>query len=222
MQHGDFAARLNKACDEMKAIVPSAGEGRGVVLSKKLKVSPEAVRKWLSGESRPRVSKMVDLATFLKCDVAWLSLGVDPEMRPADKRFYEKQVEGVTYFALGIAMIEGASCAKPDPFDPRKDFVDFMMIKGGVQAAIRTSLGREIKPNTYEFLVPHEYEQVSNVGFVWHNASRVHMLDLKREMIGEHKETKAGGYVVEVVNKNGVYTTGRDEWPRIKQLGELL
>ena len=45
----DFAKRLTQACDE-SPIVPEHGRGRQVYLAKKLKVTQEAVRKWLVGE----------------------------------------------------------------------------------------------------------------------------------------------------------------------------
>lgn len=221
MKDLEFAARLTKACDMHKAVIPAYGLGRQTVIAHHLKASQEAVRKWFTGESRPRVKTMDKLARFVNADPAWLALGIEPDMRPQDKRFFGKQTEGVVYLALGMAMIEGATCAKPDSSDPRKEFVDYYMIKDGTQVAIRTSLGRETDDGSYEFLIPHEYEQVRNIGFVHHNSSRIHMIDLDKELIDKHKEKKGGGYAVSVKSKNGKYVSEHDEWPRLNHFGEL-
>ena len=175
----EFADRLTKACDDMPKLVPPHGEGRLVVLAQKLKVSQEAARKWLSGDARPRVRKLQELAAFLHIDPAWLALGVEPDIRPQDLRFFHRQTEGVVYLALGLAMIEGAQCAPPDEADPRKAFIDFNLIQDGSMAAVRTSLGLK-RDGYFDFVVPHEYAQVRNVGFVWNMARSTYtMLDLR-------------------------------------------
>jgi hypothetical protein len=222
MQDIDFAARLKKACDDNQSVIPPYGLGRQVVIARKLKVSQEAVRKWFSGESRPRVKLMAALAQFLGVDQAWLALGIEPDMKPEDKRFYSRRTEGVVYLALGMSMLDGASCAKPSDTDPRKGFVDYYMILNGEQVAVHTTLGREIDEGKYEFLLPHEYAQVRNVGFVGSSSTRIHMLDLATELINKHKEKKGGGYAVTMKAKSGVYSTGQDKWPRLNSLGELV
>ncbi|EGR9008933.1 MULTISPECIES: S24 family peptidase [Vibrio] len=67
----DFSRRLAQACS-------NAGieeHGRGVILAKKLGVTPKAVSKWLNAESMPRADKMGDLAKFLNVSVYWLQYG---------------------------------------------------------------------------------------------------------------------------------------------------
>jgi hypothetical protein len=49
----DFYRRLKKICDE-SAMIPPYGHGRQVHIATKLKVSQEAVRKWFTGDARPR------------------------------------------------------------------------------------------------------------------------------------------------------------------------
>lgn len=69
----DFAARLAQACS-------NAGidaHGRGVVIAKKLGVTPKAVSKWLNSESMPRQGKMAELAKMLGVTVYWLQYGED-------------------------------------------------------------------------------------------------------------------------------------------------
>lgn len=218
----EFAKRLDGAIQKMKSIVPGYREGRNTVIGRKLGVAPETVRKWLNGEARPRPRALVALAKFLEVEPGWLWGGGEAPPSKKDMRAHLGKMDGIIHFAVGMAIIEGANCALPDAYDSRKDFTDFVMIKDGVKAAIRTSLGREIRPDTYEFVVPPDFEQVHNVGFVWHNPSKVHLLDLKNEMIATHKAPKGSDKAVVVVYRNGKYISGRDEWPRINSISEIL
>jgi hypothetical protein len=74
-----FQRRLVDACDRHPDC-PPLHQGRQVWLRKRLsergvKVSTESVRKWLSGEVRPREEKGRALADVLGADVGWLLIG---------------------------------------------------------------------------------------------------------------------------------------------------
>lgn len=67
----NFSQRLAQACVD-------AGieeHGRGVIIAKRLGITPKAVSKWLNAESMPRQDKMEKLAAFLDVDVSWLQFG---------------------------------------------------------------------------------------------------------------------------------------------------
>ncbi|MFV0575977.1 MAG: LexA family protein [Vibrio sp.] len=67
----DFSVRLAQACSD-------AGieeHGRGVILARRLGVTPKAVSKWLNSESMPRPGKMKELAKALNVSVTWLQFG---------------------------------------------------------------------------------------------------------------------------------------------------
>lgn len=221
MKDLDFASRLNRACDDVPSI-PPAKLGRQVYIARKMGVSEEAVSKWFAGESRPRITKMRDLAKLLNVDTGWLTLGVEPEMNRRTATLANKRTEGVVYLALGMSMLSGASCARPSDTDPRKGYVDFYMILNGEQIAVHASLGREVSPGQYEILVPQQFKDVRNVGFISANGTRTHILDLRPDLLDKHKERKGDSYAITVkAQAGGTYTTGRDEWPRISSIGEL-
>ena len=81
--HKEFAARLEKACDQ-NPLVSEKNKGRQVYIKDKLGVSQEAVRRWFDGRSRPRPKLMKWLAGLLRVDEAWFTLGVDPELQGDD------------------------------------------------------------------------------------------------------------------------------------------
>lgn len=221
MKHKEFARRLNQACDDLGNI-PPLGQGRQVYFARKLKVSQEAVRKWFSGEARPRVRVMVELAKLLNVDPAWLSFGIEPTLTAPEKKMYQRKTEGVVYLALGMSMLSGGSCARPAENDPRRDYVDYYMILDGEQVAIHTTLGREVSPSEVEFVLPREYDQVRNLGVVYGRGAKIQMLDLKSDLVDRHKEKLGGGWRVCATIKGGSYVSGKDEWPQITSIEELV
>jgi transcriptional regulator with XRE-family HTH domain len=69
-----FAARLHEACDA--AEIPQ--RGRQSALALRLKVSYQAVKKWLDGVGFPDLHRAVALADELKVNVTWLLQGNGP------------------------------------------------------------------------------------------------------------------------------------------------
>lgn len=76
----DFADRLNQACLNADPPIPD-GHGRRAELRRRVmaaglpKVSGEAVRKWLSGESIPSMDNIRFIALALRVNAEWLLTG---------------------------------------------------------------------------------------------------------------------------------------------------
>jgi len=68
-----FSARLNELCDE--AGIPPKGKNRQSLVGKKFKVSQEAARKWLEGESIPAYEKLVQICEVWDVNIEWLYRG---------------------------------------------------------------------------------------------------------------------------------------------------
>ncbi len=81
IRDADFASRLARSCD-LHVECPPLHRGRLVWIQQKLetdfnqRVSIETVRKWLSGEAKPRPDKIKLLAALLGVDLAWLQIDV--------------------------------------------------------------------------------------------------------------------------------------------------
>lgn len=216
----DFYRRLTKVCDENPNI-PPYGHGRQVWVSKKLKVTQEAVRKWFTGESRPRTDKMRALANLLEVDEAWLALGIEPEMDRKEKRAFHSRIDGGVHLLFGMFTLAGGHCAFPSETDARSDYIDFYCIIRGVQMAVHVCMGREVARGEWEFIVPDEHEQAMCIGVIPLGGIRFHLIDLKTDLVEAHKTRKGGDYAVTVNYRDADYRTGRDVWPRVKYLGDL-
>lgn len=88
----DFANRLNTACSNAKPPI-AEGHGRRAELRRRVmsaglnKVSGEAVRKWLSGETIPSMDNIRFIALALNVNAEWLLTGRDSQdnyQYPAD------------------------------------------------------------------------------------------------------------------------------------------
>lgn len=216
-----FATRLRQACDDSQSI-PEYGKGRQVVISKRLKVSQEAVRKWFEGESMPRPPKMKALASFLDVDESWLALGITPEMDRNERRRLARFSSGAVCMTAGLIMMEGGNVAGPSDTDPRRGYVDFYAIMRGTQLALHVCSARETSNGHFEFIVPREYNDVRCIGFVPTGVGKFQLIDMPTKLIDEHKQHKAGDYVIAVSQVGTSYHSGSDEWPKFRAFGEIL
>lgn len=216
-----FAQRLNTACDGHPHI-PEYGHGRQTWIKEKLDVSHEAVRKWFSGETRPRPLKMKALARILEVDEAWLSLGVIPDTPHDEKRARSGQVEGAVNVVGGLIQMNGGHIAFPGDNDARASYVDLYAIIKGAQYAVNVALAKHISNGTYRFTLPKEYEQCKVIGAVHVYAHRVHLLNLTHEIIEQYKARK-GGYFELLVHRVGSdYFISDTKVPRILSFADRL
>lgn len=94
----ELAARLVEAC-ERNALVPSPNYGRLRWIKEQFasrfsdQVSEETVRRWLSGEGKPKGRRLRYLAELLDVDEAWLTVGPAPHraVKEAGVPFRETQ-----------------------------------------------------------------------------------------------------------------------------------
>lgn len=222
MRNKEFSQRLAQACDNLSTIVPPYGHGRQVFIARNLKVTQEAVRKWFTGDSRPKVNKMKELAALLEVDEAWLSLGVEPELDRREKRIHSEKTEGAVYVLFGLLTMSGGHCAFPGPKDPRAEYVDFYTILRGTQTAVHASVGREVSRGVYHFHVPQQYHDVKCIGVLHQGGMRIQLIDLRHELVDKHRQRKGGLFLVPVHKRENGYYTGSDEWPRIRDVGDMI
>lgn len=70
-----FSKRLNELCNDKKMPV----HGRQTQLARKFKVTQEAARKWLDGESIPSYERMLKICEFFGAKFEWLISGNGPK-----------------------------------------------------------------------------------------------------------------------------------------------
>lgn len=216
-----FVERLKWACDE-SPYIPPAGEGRGQVLSERLKVAPEAVSKWFKGVSMPRTSKMRELADLLGVDPAWLHFGEQPKVSNKDRKLHVKANEGAVHLAWGMVALAGGMCGTVPSNDERSELIDFVATIDNVAYPIHVALGREVSVDAWEIRLPNRFREVRTVAVIPVGSGEYRFLDMPWQLVDGAKQAVEGKYVVLVLKKGTKFITppldekgAPTHWPRL-------
>jgi hypothetical protein len=193
----NFRNRLTQACDR-SPIVPAKHAGRLTFIGKHMGVSAEAVRRWFEG-AKPRSDKMEALAKLCGVDTAWLSIGLNSEPIKVERERLHVQIEGAANVIIGLFTMAGAVCAVPDDLDPRKDSVDFYMIKGGRQYGISVSVGDQLGNNGWEVHVKGDYQNAYNIFLLRKGQLGIELLIVDASIISNSKIQDGSDYLVNVI-----------------------
>ena len=168
----DFAKRLTQAVED-NPDVPARNYGRLSWFQNRLRAdfeitaSQESIRRWFSGEIKPRPDKVKALADLLQVDEMWLSLGHAPSLKPMEQRLRNAEAAAVVLLAAGFIKICDERPAFPVEDDQRatKEHIDLYAVIRGAQYAFKVSLG-EAKVDQVTFSVPGRYDSAFQLGVV--------------------------------------------------------
>lgn len=209
-----FARRLHQAAED-RPDVPPFGLGRQTWIKEHMDVSHEAVRKWLTGETRPRPVAMKRLSELFGVDEAWLSLGVAPDAPKKDREARNAMADGAVNVFAGLVQMNGGHCAFPSDTDERRSYVDVYTIIRGSQFAVHVAYGVPVSTGVYKFQIPKEYGHCVVMGAIHKSQMRVPFINMTKLLIDKHR-IKRGSYFEVTVNRvNEHYMTGSDTWPLV-------
>lgn len=220
----EFAKRLDSACD-LHPRVPPYNFGRLSWVRDNLaeheleNVSTETVRKWFSGESRPRPSKMKKLAALLRVDEAWLSLGITPEVTPGVRKAFNASAPGAVNLVAGMIQVSGGHPAFPE--EGEDSAANLYAIINGKQHRIFAALGLDVG-NDIKFSFPNEVSGLHLIGVVRSGPTSVDFLYLDPENLPKTARRSGGWIEVSVSKEKSRYFAKDDEIPKIRSFGEPL
>ena len=214
-----FAKRLETAT-ESHPHAPS-GHGRQVWLRAQLeeqtsvKVSPEAVRKWFAGETRPRPKVMSCIAQVLEVDEAWLSLGLTPANTPKEQVKVNATANGAVNMVAGQIQIFGGTIAFPEEGSD----IDLFAIVKGKHLGLTVRLGE--RAGGFRISVP--LKSATTVLVVPTSRPTVFQFHLvPREAVEQFGKSR-GGYVdLDVERAEAGLLVGDRVLPEIRTFGELV
>lgn len=197
-----FSDRMHAACDAHPH-APDMNYGRLTWLQEQLRerfqinVSIETVRKWFSGETRPRLLKMQRVAELLNVDEAWLSLGVEA-VPLKERRARNAMADGAVNLVAGIIQMQGGTPAFPDERDTRarEGNIDLYAIIKGHQYAFHVALATK-SDDHYRFTLPAALEGARSLGVVPENNFCFSFVSLD-DLIAAVADDKAGFLEVEI------------------------
>lgn len=165
----EFARRLEVACEDNPYCPTDLQRGKQKWLREELaqlgaefSVSAEAVSKWCAGETRPRPKMMRALASILKADEAWLSLGIVPDMTMKEKKKRSVAADGGALLLAGLIQISGGNSTFPKVGDAGRE--DLLAIIDGEAVEIDAPLARTIQAGVHLFTIKRDYERRKVVG----------------------------------------------------------
>lgn len=215
IRHADFAARMGQACDNSPH-VPPLYQGRLTWISDQFRkrfddqVAPEVIRKWLTGESRPRQKRLSGLSEILGVDEIWLLAGAGD--RSDLKQVKSKVVaEGaIKNLVIGAVELEGGRVALPREGDSfaKENAVDFYIFIRGAQYAAHI-----VQFEDGVAQVPGEALDAFILGVVRDSAFSFRVYELDREGVEEHGRWANGHFEVAFDAK---------EWREITSFAERL
>lgn len=203
----EFGKRLNEVCD-VHEYVPPKHSGRLTWVQRELesrygqKVSVEAVRKWFSGESRPRTAKLKYLAMLLDVDAGYLSTGDTPNTTSRDRTARDATAAGVANIVAGLIQMDGGHVAFPDDHDAdakAKHVHLFAMIRGG-KYDIHVSLGEAQEDGLLKFPVPAKIDNSVVVIGVVRRDFNLEIFELSAELV---ENSPRQGMLINVTVKPG-------------------
>lgn len=216
-----FAKRLHQEAED-RPDVPPFGLGRQTWIKERMDVSHEAVRKWLSGETRPRPVAMKKLANLFGVDEAWLSLGIASEIPQKQREARNSVADGAVNVFAGLVQMNGGHCAFPCEEDERRAYVDLYAIIRGSQFSVHVAYGHEVSRDIFKFQIPKDYSLCTVVGAMHKSSMRAPFINMKQGLIDKHR-IKKGQYFEITAHKVGEeYMTGSDTWPVIDNLVDRI
>lgn len=197
----EFAKRFEQACDA-NPLIPPKHKGRLVWVQENLakrfdeNVSIETVRKWFSGEAKPRPDKLAKLAQFLEVDHSWLSLGVTPDLQPREQKVRNAMADGAVNLVAGLIQMDGGHPAFPANSESGS-FVDMHAIIRGAKYDLHVALGED-DGEALRFGVPNKSDSLIILGVV-KTGFTVEIFEITQELI--QAGTRHGGSIEVVVER---------------------
>ncbi len=213
MPNLEFAQRLIKACRE-HAEAPDPGRGMQAWVAQKVGVTPEAVRKWVSGQSRPRPAVMARLAEALEADVSWLSLGVTPIRDTRAQRRFVRNAAGAVYLVAGLIEMDGGHVAFRDDDHDDPD-IDLHAIIDGRSLALHVATAQRAGVGRYRIAVPTQHEHLVVVGVFKGRDLTPRLVTMHSADIEEYGENRGGYVEIEVLTDDADFVTEEHSWPQI-------
>ena len=201
VRYKDFARRLELSCDG-KSEIPPVHFGRYKWIAEQWQakfgksMTPEGVRKWFAGISRPRHNEMALLASLLNVDPAWLASGVNNRIEERELRLRAAVSNGVINVVAGFVQMDGGHPAFPqdDDADAEERHINLYAIIRGAKYSF-TIVSAIEGTDGLEFPVPIEAKNNVILGVVRDAGTSVRIYELDWEKI-DTIGVNAGGRVL--------------------------
>lgn len=189
--HVEFSRRLQLACENNPHCPPPHYGRLGWFVDQfqkrfDQKVTTETVRRWLSGEARPRPRMLSMLAAILTEDEAWLSVGGASEVPKDRRKAHSRRTSGAVNVVAGLMQIAGAAPAFPEESEGEPG-VNLQGVIRGAMYNFHVALGR-VEEGELRFNLPVEVtENVIPLGVIVREGMGVEVYEIEPSALDDAK-----------------------------------
>lgn len=218
-----FAKRLEVACEGHPHCPTDQYRGKqkwlyeGLESEFGVKVSAEAVRKWFSGESRPRPKIMSFLARLLEVDEAWLSLGITPELTPRERKQRNAIADGAVNLVAGMIQMGGGNIAFPED-----DSVDIFAIIAGKQVNIDVVLPFDLGKDQFRLTIADKLDKKMIIAVIPQHEFYFRVLMVTPEIVRDAGDLR-GDFWELIIEQRGIkWKAGDHQVIEVEAIRELV
>lgn len=188
IRYAPYAKRLSEACDN-NPHCPPLNFGRLTWLADQMhrrgdkKIPIETVRKWLSGETRPRPERNELVSKILGVTPEWLYHGVTAAGEIRREKVRSDIADGWVNVIAGLIQMDGGAPAFPQADDRRaeRDRINLYAIIKAATYSFNVVAGEEVEGN-WRFFVPDVPEGVIVLGVVRIGCT-INIIEISDEMV---------------------------------------
>lgn len=226
IRDAEFSKRLELACERHPDCPTDEYRGKQKWLrdelvrkfGKDFETSAEGVRKWFSGEARPRPKMMKAIANVFGEDEGWLSLGLNPEMTPREKKKRGHTAEGGALILAGTIQIAGGYTTFPSTGNTH--YPDIIAIIDGEAVEIDAPLSKLVDKQSHLFTIKKGYDSRVIVGVVPTNFGAI-FINLSNAAIRQNGVPRGDYIELEVRQNSGIFSCGGHSLRQITSLDML-
>lgn len=225
IRHTDFAERFTKVVDS-HPLVPAVNFGRLQWLANRLeqfggpKLYPETIRRWFSGQSRPRPAVLTIIAEMLDVDEAWLAVGTGAAVDARQRRLRNLMVDGVVNVVAGLIQMDGSHPAFPS--EGKLGPVDIHVIIKGAKYDIHVALGTALDGDRFQFTVPADNGDLMVLGVVPTEGFGFDILELDGDLLTQSGVAKSRQVTLDLDYTDGDYQAAGKTVRKITSFAERL
>lgn len=223
IRHKDFARRLEVACEGNPHCPTELYRGKqkwiydGLEEEFGIKISSEAVRKWFSGESKPRPKVMSYLARLLEVDEGWLALGITPELTPVERKKRNAIADGAVNLVAGMIQMAGGHIAFPGD-----DSADIFAIIGGKNYAVDAILPFALEQDRFRLTISNKLDGKDFLAVVPQDDFSYRVLHVTPELVRDSGELRGDFWELMIEQRGTKWRAGDHQVRELSNIREIM
>jgi len=174
---------------------PALGQGRGRWFAERFQehfgtpVSAKTVRLWGQGHRPASGARLLQIATVLRVDAAWLYFG--------DEQRSDPRLNGILSIVAGLIQLDGGAVSIPTADCSEAGEVNLLATIKGASHAFHVIMGQRVRPGAFRFTVSEKHGRAIVLG-VLRDGLTFRLVKIPRDRIERGREEQGSPTDVEL------------------------